>query len=835
MTPFAAIKQDKVFLIGLFLIPVSLFLFCIPFFSQVRSDSQFALFIPNYGITVFYFILLLGSKRLKKGREGLFPFFLFLVLFLISAYSLNREMVIFEKTVTWFAVLQVILCINYILFVFWESFPRLLQHSMVFLLGTSLITFFYMACYLAPVFFPGAFLFFALGISLHVFVPLLFVIYTIVLMYKVTTHSKSFLATFVTGAGFAATLIIGFVVWWSLITQTINKTYRQSSVSESNGLPGWVKVAQSTQHNWVTERALKADLVYTTFDGAGDFFWRIPSRNFNEERKHDPLVVMASFFAGKPNLSEENRIRLLESMYDSRHQSQERLWSGDDLWTEHIHTAVRIWPQYGLSYTEKEITVSNAAQSRGWNDQQEALYTFHFPEGAVATSLSLWIDGKEEPGILTTKQKADSAYKTIVGREFRDPSVIHWQEGNTVTVRVFPVLAGESRKFKIGITAPLNRRGKQMEYENIYCDGPSFVHAQEDVELEFQQRPQHFIAPAVFSQKGKQGFTRSGNYDPSWKIQLDDQVLDRKAFSFNGKSYTIHLYRKQRSSAVFKTIYLDVNKAWTKEEFDNVYYTTKGKEVYVYLNALVQLNSENKDELFNALHKNQFSVFPLFLIPNANNSLLISKSAPTSPNIKDLEDSRFMNELKGSLSRPHKIRLFNIGDHLSPYLRSLKEFRIFQYEHGSLEELKNLLSSQVFAKDIEYDNMVVIDNAEIAISQQEGEQPSQAPDHLMRLFAYNHIMQKMGPCLLTSEEATPELIDEAQKAYVVSPVSSLVVLETQKDYERFNIKDSENSLKNASAKSKGAVPEPHEWALIILAAGVVLFVKWKPIKRSPVS
>jgi hypothetical protein len=72
-------------------------------------------------------------------------------------------------------------------------------------------------------------------------------------------------------------------------------------------------------------------------------------------------------------------------------------------------------------------------------------------------------------------------------------------------------------------------------------------------------------------------------------------------------------------------------------------------------------------------------------------------------------------------------------------------------------------------------------------------------------------------------------VQEAVKAYVVSPVSSLVVLETKKDYERFGIEDSKNSLRNASLQSKGAVPEPHEWALIIIAVLVVLTIKFKPV------
>jgi hypothetical protein len=87
----------------------------------------------------------------------------------------------------------------------------------------------------------------------------------------------------------------------------------------------------------------------------------MPSRNFDEEKKHDPLVVIATLFVGEVNLNEEHRIKLLETMYDSRHQAQERLWDGDDLITENINTAVRIWPQFGIAYTEKTLTVSNMA------------------------------------------------------------------------------------------------------------------------------------------------------------------------------------------------------------------------------------------------------------------------------------------------------------------------------------------------------------------------------------------------------------------------------------------------------------------------------------------
>jgi XrtN system VIT domain protein len=111
------------------------------------------------------------------------------------------------------------------------------------------------------------------------------------------------------------------------------------------------------------------------------------------------------------------------------------------------------------------------------------------------------------------------------------------------------------------------------------------------------------------------------------------------------------------------------------------------------------------------------------------------------------------------------------------------------------------------------------------ISSKENCGVSKAPDHLLRLYAYNKIMQELGKDYLNKEYAfNQHLISMANEAYVVSPVSSLVVLETKKDYDRFGIEENKNSLKNASMESSGAVPEPHEWALILVFVGIGIFV-----------
>ncbi len=821
--------KDKMYILGIVLIFVSLAIFSLPQLIESQLDNYFGLFLLNFGITATYFFILLGKGRLKKGRNGLHPFFLFLILFLISAYSLNREFSVFETSVKWFRVLLAICCINYVAIACISQPPRWIAQVRNLVLGISFITFSYLAIYMLPMYavsFAGFFLF---GISLHSFVPLLFCIYTIILVRRLNRESQTGWYSFSTGIASVVIFTVVFVTQWISTINTINNTYRRSLAGEHDGLPGWVSVARTIERNWVSEKILKTGIVYSTpAPSQESFFWRMPNRNFGEEGKHDPLVMIASLFAGKSNLLEEEKIKILESIYDARHEAQEQLWSGRNLFTEHIKSTVKIWPQFGLAYTEKLLTVTNKATTRRWRNQQEAIYTFYLPEGGVISSLSLWIEGRESKGILTTKEKADRSYKIIVGIESRDPSLVHWQEGNTVSVRVFPVIAGQSRNFKIGITSPLVKKSGKMLYENIPFDGPSINQATEDVVVQYEKKPKELIQAAVFTSEKGETYRRSGAYDPEWKIEMAEESLSTEGFSFDGKLYNVRPYQLQRERIIFQKIFLDVNRSWTNEEFEKVCKLFADKHIYVYNQKIVQLTNENRGYLFNELKKNQFSLFPIHQIADPETSLLVSKSNEVSPNLKDLKDSRFLDELKNVITCDRRIHLFNLGDHLSPFLKSLKEYRIFKFEHGTTKDLEALISSEKFSRYLESENLVVIDNSQIAITQSDGNSVANAPDHLMRLFTYNHILQQIGCTMLTTDSNNVSLVDEAKKAHIVTPVSSLVVLESQMDYDRFEIKKTPNSLQNAGFHSIGSVPEPHEWVLIGIGLLVLVYLKFKP-------
>ncbi|HEX8316626.1 MAG TPA: XrtN system VIT domain-containing protein, partial [Flavisolibacter sp.] len=511
MNLLKTITTDKYLWGGWASILLSALVFCIPQLAIVSPEQYLAFFIFHFAVAITYHFILYINRQERTEEHRVHYRLIKLVLLLISAYALNREMEVFATSPTWFSVVLVVLCLNFLTSILFQRLPRWLQHLSFFLYGIAFLVFGYLSIYLLPLYFisiPGLLVF---GVSLHTFVPLLFCIVTVFLTTELAKENRRFWISF--GSGIFATIIfcVGFLVIWDNKLHAINGQYTTAMAEGEDKLPLWVQVAQGVEHGRITEAILKTDLIYKVPDWQNNLFWSMPSRNFGDQQQiHDPLVTLATVFSGNVLLPKADRIKILESQYNARHQALERLWSGEHLKTEQVSTSVKVWPAAHLAYTEKMLTVYNHQSKRAWGNQGEAIYTFHLPEGGVVTSLSLWINGKEEKGILTSKEKATTAYRTIVGYERRDPSVVHWQEGATVSVRVFPVMAGESRTFKIGVTAPLRREGIRLIYDNIWFDGPNARSAEETVKLEIADDSKSLIKQAAFKPSNKKISTRSG-------------------------------------------------------------------------------------------------------------------------------------------------------------------------------------------------------------------------------------------------------------------------------------------------------------------------------------
>lgn len=863
MNKTAPLRLDMTWLYGLLLLGLSLFFFCIPTLFHLAEVPE-GLFFANYLIAIFYLVIVVAGNRIRvRDENALAPIFVLLVISLVSCYALNRSMGIFEDSVPWWSALLIIVSINFLATPFYSFFPRWLQYLSCTITGIALIAFLYLAIYLVPAYIAGSFGLLALGIGAHVFVPILFVAYSIVFIREAAKANRRSLYAFCFGILIAIGTIVQFTIRWSAEVSRVDRDLFQSP--SDNNLPSWITVAQHCRPSSFNEHFIKAGLVYEIpIRASWDFLFFSSHTNYHEQHRHDPLIMIASTLAGQSNLIDDHRIKILESLYDSRHYAQERLWRDDALATTGVKTNVDLYPNLHLSYTEEEVTVAAVNKQDRWPVPQEALYTFHLPEGATVSALSLWIGNHEAKGVFTSRHKVDSAYREIVGYEHRDPSVVHWQEGDKVVVRVFPIDPNTPRRFKIGITAPLEAREKRLFYHSIYFDGPPTGHALGAVKI-------HPVGPVEGLQ---QALPKTEAYDADWSLSLNDPGITPQTFTFNGEQYTTEAADPTFNTVDIQKFYLDINRSWTHEEFNALLPLLKDKKVYVWhpTDGLIKLTPANQDEVFDAAANTEFSIFPFQLIADKEHALFISKSTAASPLLSDLNNTDFSTQLQNWLGAPQKLRVYSIGDELSPYLKTLKECGAFHFEKGSWSNLYTHLMDHRLLHDVETPDLVRIDPAGLLIRRSAVDssaknaqaptvpqapavaqastvpqvptvaqastaaQASAAPDHLLRLFAYRRIQQQLSgrlPGDYTREDpATVDaLATTAQQAGIVSPVSSLVVLETDDDYKKFNITQSQNSLKNATLHSKGSVPEPGEWALLITVLGFLLFIKFRSIKN----
>jgi len=820
---FASYFEDAFFNFGLLLIVVSLTVFIIPDWAEFdwREENFFSAFLINYGCVFLFFISLLVKKNPETGKRVRFSRLdyniLLLILGNISAYALNRILPVFYESVDWLTAYLVILNGALLFYAMRkERSPDVINYLVVAIIGSGVLFNIYQALYIFPIYGFTAISFWFFGISLHALIPLWYTITTIKVLKKYSAVSNLYQYAIIAGITIPALLTMGFAFRFHQVNSQFQQAYaEEKSPFYNDDLPAWVNASMNISTGRMTERVLKSGIFFNVLrenhfmlgiDGLG---------RMNVQMKHDPLIVVGALVSGSLDIPGDERIRLLKTMYNQRHETDPRLWRGDDLSTGTIETNVRLYPDYRLAYTEKNLTIHN---DNHWKrNQQEALYSFYLPEGAVVTSASLWIEGEEQKAILTTRAKADSAYQTIVGRERRDPLLLHWQEGNRISVRVFPCTPETDRKFKIGITSPLELDGKKLIYQNIDFEGPNWLFANETIRVTAGDQPAGFSAALGFSQKDNY-WEYDGRYRSDWSVSCDAPPLNTTPFYFDGQAVQLNPWQPELENFKAKKIYLDLHQQWSTRTINRIMDANPDAEFYVYKNGFVQLNSKNKKSLTKNLLNHNYSLFPFYDLPDQEDILVITHQGRLSPALDDLKETSFYKKTSTGLTeRQQAIPVFNIGTSPTPYLKTLRELRFLHYVEGEEEELTDLLKQQKFPKSNEDNYEVYLRPAQVQLVKTTDPTPTanNAPDHLWRLYAYNNVMRSMGRDYFRKDQQWQEQITEAEAAYVVTPISSLVTLETQADYDRFDIKRSDKTLGNANLGGGGAVPEPYEWMLII--------------------
>ncbi|WP_017733046.1 XrtN system VIT domain-containing protein [Nafulsella turpanensis] len=835
------LQQDRPLTVGLLMLLISALLYSFTYPLHISSGDVFShLFFIHYGIAIIYLLYLMFTRELRllrlfRGKSK--PYHILLLLqFNISAYALNQTLPVFQESVSWLSIFLVMenLLLAYCLIT--PSIPKRTASFLLFFVAFALVFNLYQSLLIFPYVVIGLLASPFLGISLHALVPLAFVAVLVVLIRDLLRQQGSWMVL-VSGSACCFMLMGYYVYQWDKLNQKVSQVQHQQHIPGTSAeLPDWVRLAQALPDDWFTEMALKSGLVYQ--ESRENDSWFDQGFRFEGKKLHDPLLTIAGMFQGKLALDRESRIKILDARYNLRHETADRFWSGLNLKTSDVITNVQLFPAYRLAYTEIILRIRNESQDQnsGWFSQEEALYTFQLPEGGAVSSLSLWIEGQEAKARLTTKGKAEQAYNTIVGREARDPSVVYWMEGNKIRVRVFPCTPREDRQFKIGISSPLRLENGQLSYNSIFFKGPAYEGARGSVNLLIEGTNKVLNSSLELSSNGN-SFAWSGMYIPQWTITTPAVALAKKPFFYQGSSYSVQELEAGYTPFHPEHIYLDLHNGWSSDEIDEIAAIFPGKPFRIHHFLSGRMEHMEPEEIKRLLAEGQlpqFTLFPFHKMEQAGRSLLITKGNKATPNLSDIEGAAFSENLFSHISKAELIRVFDLNDTPNDYIRSLKEFQVLQYASGSFSLLKEFYENKRFPLVYRQEEAVALAPAGMLIARSSGtdttisQTEARAPDHLLRLFSYNQVLRSIGRNYFNKAFINDEMIKEASLGNVVTPVSSLIVLESLKDYKRFGIEEDKSSLGNAVIDSSGAVPEPHEWALILLG---LVFISWLWIKK----
>ncbi|MES2516412.1 MAG: XrtN system VIT domain-containing protein [Bacteroidota bacterium] len=825
------------YFLGLALIITSFIVYLVSRGQSSRGDIFSQSFFINYGLCILYAIYL-GICKLKfehpRPKISYGCWINVVLLFTISAFSLNQEMDVFAAFPNWLNIYTLTMVALFLAYPFFHHFPGSVKAVTYLVTGSALLLSVYMVIYLMVLVPITVISFWFFGFSLHTFVPALWVWILLNFLIKKTEPSK---LKHLVWVGFMIPLfVLGlYVNKWHTIQNQVKDILASKNMQLENQLPDAIQLAQKLPSDPMTEEILLSPVMSQHFwaDGFG-------LNGMGQQKFHDPLSVISVALFGDLDIDYKTVQTLLNIRKDYRHRSTDRLWTGISLSTSAVSNNIRIFPEYRVAYHEKTFVIHNDPDKNTRNvwfvqNTQEALYTFHVPEGSIVTSLSLWINGKEQKSRLTTNQKADSAYTTIVGKERRDPAIVHWQEGNTISVNVFPCTKEEDRTFKIGFTSPLSFKDGHMWLENIWFEGPDFNTAREATSIFVEGKGVTFFEmPDRFEKNAKGEFVYKGEYIPDWKVGMEPVPLSVNKFSFNGYDYSLKEIELKHKTMDVKGVFLDITKEWSREDYNTVINDLAGREVFTWLPEKVKITSDNKDLVWNEVSTNQFSMPFLFDITRPENTILITKAGPVSPLLSDLKESEYAEKsINYLLNAQSKIAVINIGNDLSPLWRSLHELRLIDYHSSGLKDALHMINSGKINVVTEDSSVVSLNESYMSIVKTKSFDSiakGNAPDHLLRLFAYNDILRKVGKKYFEKEKYENELFSEAEEGYVVTPVTSMIVLESEADYERMGISENKKSVGNAGIISGGAVPEPHEWLLIMLVFILIsrhIYLKYK--------
>ncbi|MBI3396033.1 MAG: XrtN system VIT domain-containing protein [Spirochaetia bacterium] len=821
--------------------------------SSSWSIGGWPMFVWVSVAVLFVLLMSVLLRALFPGRRSFTIFVLVLAALSFAANTSVLDHMVFAPA-TWRTVITLWLCFGALaLSLFAERFPRASVLLSPLLVIGACVSLAY-AVLLAPVMLFSWLLVLFGGLGFLPYSPLFAsAAFGIALWKIIALNQGRFRTLSVSSALGAGVVFCAYLTWFHLEWRNGARILSEplDSVSEPAGpggarldadLPEWARRAAQLRRNHVTELLLQPAQRDNAF--------------FEQASLFDPVAYLVSVYADwllgvktRGLLSESESARALRLLFGKGHSDLERLWRGHSLITTDVDSHVQLHPELRVAYVEMTVSVlnENSAGDRSFLDRglrgsslfappAEAIYTISLPRGSVCTRLSLWIDGELRPARMTFRENARLAYRTIVGAERRDQSYVEWLEGDRLRVRVFPVNAERYRTFIVGIIVPLDaasgeetgadaKEGGRLIFRAPRLEGPVLDFTKHRVTADVFSSSPAVVEGQGISMSRADKTTMSGRWtgktgNDAWSLVVPASPVQGHVSTSIG-AYDVLPLQKKAVPYAPDAVLIALNDTLPRDTWRAVVRAVHTSGYPVYLLSNQWFHSRIMDELQRFIDTSDlppFNLYPLHFAPDhgIQRPVWITSSEPHSVSIGELRESPRFTELRRFVEKQgQRAPVVVLNGRESEYTQSLVDLGVVRVVGRSADDLARLLSKQIiYVSDVD-PGEIALPSAGIRLRPRSGAETRPGGDLVVRLGISRRIVDQLGARFFSPNTDNADLVRLAREGMVVSPVSSLIVLESEKDYRRFGIEDG-SLLGQSKLEEPGASPEPGLALLVLL-------------------
>ena len=491
----------------------------------------------------------------------------------------------------------------------------------------------------------------------------------------------------------------------------------------------------------------------------------------------------------------------------------------------------------GVAYLEWTVEFRNTSLV-----DREARMQLALPQGGVVSRATLWVNVEEREAAYGGRAEVRAAYQRVAVQQRRDPLLVTTKGADRVLVQAFPVpRGGGTIKFKIGITAPLDvsEPGKaQLTLPAIVDRNFSFpTGIAHDIWIEGRQSlvspAANLIATAIaesrFRLKGALPDKDLGH--PRLTVASAHSAAAGPVHAWIGDG---HVIRQELSTSPLAdaggTLMLVVDGSARMQPFMRDIIAAldaipSGRQVGAIIAAepLRTLepkpwSDEQKAALLRLLSSHAFAggednapalTEALQLLERESKASLLWIHGPQPVAFRD--SAARLQQATSRLARLPRVTLYSV----EPGPLEVLPDAPWAWEARTLSRSPSVAAdlSAYLARELGAVPVTTVVRTEV--------QPepgiAKGSEHIVRLWARDRILALVQERPEGNRKAA---VDLAVQYRLVTPVSGAVVLETKQQYD-------ESRVTPVSQATVPTIPEPHEWALLLIACAALLWLTWR--------